>query len=344
MSDPALPVLDIHTHLAGLGHGGTGCFIAERKFHSLLYKLMRWKLDIYDAHKHERLDQAYLERLDKDLAEAAERKLLHGAVVFAHERVYAEDGSPAATGQELYVPNEYAFAVCERTELRGRMLPACSIHPYRKDAADELERWIERGAVALKWLPNSQAMDPRDKRCVPLYDLLVKHGLPLISHTGGEHTVSVIRPELGDPAMLRPALDRGVTVVMAHCGTRSGIFDGNWTREFIQLAREYPNCYGDTSAFTTPGRSRWLRYFLREEGVLPKLIHGSDYPVPPNALWSLRKLGFSQARAINTIWSFLARDVAIKRAWGYPDPVFTNAAKVLGRKALERWQVSPQKI
>jgi hypothetical protein len=41
MPDASLPVIDVHTHLAGLGHGGSGCFIAERKFHSLLYKVMR---------------------------------------------------------------------------------------------------------------------------------------------------------------------------------------------------------------------------------------------------------------------------------------------------------------
>ncbi|MCZ7647505.1 MAG: amidohydrolase family protein [Planctomycetota bacterium] len=337
---PARPVIDIHTHLAGLGHGGSGCFIDERKFHTLLYKLMRWKLGIYHAHKEGRLDQAYLERLDTDVGQAAERRALDAAVVFAHDRVYLENGEPAQRGQELYVPNEYAFGVCERAARRGRFLPAASVHPYRKDALDETARWLERGAAALKWLPNSQGMDPRDPRCVPIFDLLAKSGVPLIAHTGGEHTVSVIRPDLGDPEVLRPALERGVTVVMAHCGTASGIFDGNWIDTFCRLAREYPHCYGDTSAFTTPGRTRWLARFLKEEGVLEKLVHGSDYPVPPNAWWSVRRLGIPKVEALNAIWSFLERDVAIKKAWGYPDEVFTRAASVLGTRALERWGVT----
>jgi predicted TIM-barrel fold metal-dependent hydrolase len=217
------------------------------------------------------------------------------------------------------------------------------VHPYRKDALEETHRWIERGAVALKWLPNSQDMDPRDPRCQKIFDLLAARRVPLIAHTGGEHTVSVIRPDLGDPATLRPALERGVTVIMAHCGTQSGFFDQNWMPTFCELARHYPNCFGDTSAFNTPGRVRWMARFLREEGVVEKLVHGSDYPVPPTAWFSLFALGWDKVRELETIWSFLARDVEIKRARGFPDAVFTNTARVLGTGSLERWNVLPHK-
>jgi len=37
--------------------------------------------------------------------------------------------------------------------------------------------------------------------------------IPLIAHTSGEHTVSLIRPEFGDPMRLEPALDRGVKLI-----------------------------------------------------------------------------------------------------------------------------------
>jgi predicted TIM-barrel fold metal-dependent hydrolase len=332
-----LPVIDIHTHLAGLGQGGTDCFIAPHKFHSLLYKMMRWKLGIYNAHKQEGLDPAYLERLQRDVTAAAEHKSLHAAVIFAHDRIYTESGELHPTAQELYVPNEYAFRCAE--SLPGRFLPATSVHPYRKGALEEIEKWIERGAVALKWLPNSQCMDPRDARCFPIYDLLVRKNIPMIVHTGGEHTVTVLRKDLGDPDILRPALDRGVNVVMAHCGTKSGIFDTQWMPQFSELARKYPNCWGDTSAFCTPGRARWIAPMLRESGVLEKLVHGSDYPVPPDAFSSLIHLGWPKTMELIDVWSFLERDVKIKRARGFPDVVFTNTARVLGAKALQRWNV-----
>lgn len=337
MDHAHLPVLDVHTHLAGIGQGDTGCFIAPKKFDALLYKLMRWKMGIYDAHKHGRLDKAYRERLERDMASAAEHGALSAAVVFAHERIYEDSGEVSAKGQEFYVPNEYLFQCCERA--KGRFVPAMSVHPYRKDALDECHKWIERGAGALKWLPNSQNMDPRDKRCIPIFDLLASKKIPLISHTGGEHTVTIIRPELGNPEMLRPALDRGVNVIMAHCGTASGIFDTHWMPVFCDLARKYPNCFGDTSAFNTPGRARWNARILREEGVVEKLVHGSDYPVPPTAWWVFFQLGWNKTREIQRIWAFLERDVRIKQALGFPEVVFTNAARLLAPGSLQRWSV-----
>jgi predicted TIM-barrel fold metal-dependent hydrolase len=292
-------------------------------------------LGIYGAHRDERLDQAYLERLQRDVNIAADNGALSGAVIFPHERIYADNGELMERGQELYVPNDYTFKCAE--ESGGRMMPAASVHPYRRDALDEVAKWIDRGAVALKWLPNSQNMDPEDSRCVPIYELLVSKKVPLIVHTGGEHVVRVIRPELGDPKKLRPALDRGVNVIMAHCGTKSGLFDTHWMPDFCDLARRYPNCWGDTSAFCTPGRTRWIAPMLREEGVVEKLIHGSDYPVPPGAYENLLELGLSRTRALAKIWSFLERDVRIKQARGFPEVVFTNAARVLAPGSVRRW-------
>ena len=54
MPDGSLPVIDMHTHLAGLGHGGTGCFIAPRKFRSLLFSLLRWRLGLRGAERRGR--------------------------------------------------------------------------------------------------------------------------------------------------------------------------------------------------------------------------------------------------------------------------------------------------
>ncbi|MCY3017930.1 MAG: amidohydrolase family protein [Planctomycetota bacterium] len=335
----AAVVVDIHTHLAGVGHGGTNCFIAPAKFNSLFFRLMCWQLGITAADHARRLDQAYLERLDWAITTAAANGALAAVVVFAHDRIYTEAGEPQATGQELFVPNEYVFACAERDAMRGKYMPALSVHPYRRDALDETARWIERGAVAMKWLPNSQGMDPRDKRCVPVFDLLAAKKVPLIVHTAGEHTVNVTRPELGNPEVMLPALDRGVTVVMAHSGTKSGLFDNSFLPQFCALARKYPNCWGDTSAFCTPGRTRWIARFLREEGVVEKLLHGSDYPVPPTAWFALGTLGWKKARELNRIPSLLERDVRVKRALGLPDSVFTSAAKVLAPGSLQRWGV-----
>jgi hypothetical protein len=142
-----LPIIDVHTHLAGLGHGGTGCFISERKFHSLLYKMMRRKLGIYDAHRDGRLDQAYLERLEKDVRAGIDRRALSACVVFAHDRIYDDSGELRSRGQELYVPNDYAFAVCERGDLRGLFCRRRRCTPIAR------MRWKKRtdGSSAAQW-------------------------------------------------------------------------------------------------------------------------------------------------------------------------------------------------
>jgi predicted TIM-barrel fold metal-dependent hydrolase len=337
-----LPVIDAHIHLAGLGHGGTGCSVSSRKFNSVMFRMMRWMLGIYNAHKTGRLDQEYLEILDREVSSAVANGALDAVVIYAHDHIYSENGEVQTS--ELYVPNDYVFACAERESMRGRYLPAMSVHPYRRDALDETERCIERGAVAMKWLPNSQGMDPCDRRCTAIFELLAARKMPLIVHTGGEHTVTVIRPELGNPEMLRPALDLGVTVIMAHSGTRSGIFDDHWIDEFCALARKYPNCWGDTAAFCTPGRTRWIPKLLREQDVVEKLIHGSDYPVPVTAWFALKELGCVKVRELNRIPGILERDIRIKRALGLPDAVFTNVSRVLGAEKLRRWFVCGENL
>ena len=64
------------------------------------------------------------------------------------------------------------------------------------------------------------------------------------------------------------------------------------------------------------------------------LIHGSDYPVPPSAWSALHHLGWSRTRKLSRIWSYLERDVRIKRELGFPDSVFQNAGRVLRLKPL----------
>ena len=335
---PILPVIDIHVHLAGIGDGGTGCWMSPAKYNSLVFRLLRGSLGLSGVGQTGNVDRIYLERLEQDLSAAAERGVVDGAVLFPHERIYLDDGT-LAPDQEMYIPNEYALA-CARARLEspqpGRFLPAMSVHPYRPAAAEEVARLIEAGAAAMKWLPSSQNIDGRDKRCRPIYDLLAKHRLPLIAHSGSEHTVHVTRRDLGDPDALLPAMDAGVTVILAHCATASLPWERDFSRRFIELARRYPNCYGDTSALCAPGRSRYLRRFL-DAGIADKLVHGSDYPVPPIAWLSLLRLGWRQTRQRAAIASHLHRDVAIKQALGTPEVVFTNAARLIPREILQRW-------
>ena len=97
-------------------------------------------------------------------------------------------------------------------------LPTISVHPYRSDALEELERGAARGATMVKWLPNSMGIDPSDPLCDAYYDKMRELGLILLSHGGEEKAVDAAEDQrLGNPLLLRRALDRGVRVIVAHC-------------------------------------------------------------------------------------------------------------------------------
>src|SRR5690606_1283084 len=178
------------------------------------------------------------------------------AVILAFDAVHDRDGRRDEPNTHLYVTNDYVIELCRR---HRNMLFGASVHPYRKDAVAELERCIAAGAVLLKWLPPTQGMDPADERCIPFYEALAHHRLPLLCHTGGELSLPRVDKRLEDPARLEPALKRGVTVIMAHCGTRSSPLGADYLPTFMRMAQEYENCWGDTSAMTLPARAYGLR-------------------------------------------------------------------------------------
>jgi len=81
--------------------------------------------------------------------------------------------------------------------------------------------------------------------------------------------------------LLTEALKRGVTVIAAHCGTRSAMFETDYVDVFARMAKEHENLYGDTSALNLPTRSQAYNTILGDREVMAKVIHGSDWPVIP---------------------------------------------------------------
>ena len=147
---------------------------------------------------------------------------MSAALLLAQDEVYFPDGKKMTGFGSFYVPNEYVFKVAHA---HPEFLPACSIHPARPDALDELERCLEAGATAMKCLPNCHNIDCNDPRYRRFWQRMADAGLPLLAHTGGEHTVPVIEPKYADPRVLRLPLECGVNMIAAHCATKSGLSD-----------------------------------------------------------------------------------------------------------------------
>src|SRR5205085_3477168 len=198
-------------------------------------------------------------------------------------------------------------------------LPAVSIHPARADALDELERCLEAGAVMLKLLPNCQNVDCNDARYKKFWERMASAKLPLLAHTGGEHTVPVYEKKFSHPHVLRQPLDCGVTVIAAHCATKSGLTDSDYFHVFAEMLAHHPNLYGDTSAFNVPIRGRHIRQCLGEP-LASRLVHGSDFPVPVYGHWAWMQqfVSWKKFRQCERMNNVLEKDYQLKCAMNFP--------------------------
>ncbi|NBO09794.1 MAG: hypothetical protein EBV30_10765, partial [Actinobacteria bacterium] len=67
------------------------------------------------------------------------------------------DGTINNAKSEFYVSNDYMFKFYEKYP--NLFVPVISVHPYRRDAVKELEKWAKKGVKWIKWLPNAQGID-----------------------------------------------------------------------------------------------------------------------------------------------------------------------------------------
>ena len=265
---------DLHVHLAATG--AHGARISPRFRRSLSFRFLARSLELPSG-SDVALNEAYADGL---LAAAETARESDRFVVLALDRPYSEVGLPLEP--DLHVPDTVVAALCARSK---KLLLGASVHPYRADALEALDDAKAQGAVLIKWLPNSQAIDPASRLCLPFFKRLRELGLPLLCHTGDEHTIPVRGQNLGDPRRLEPALDAGVTVIAAHAGTRGGFGPQLYLGSMVDLCNRQPGLFLECSGCCTPGRYGALRDLLRIPGLRERWVFGSDYPVP--IVWPL---------------------------------------------------------
>jgi len=320
--DPAKPI-DMHVHVVGNGSGGTGCWLRVTGWHRPLAALMLRQVGLPGSAMSGNLDELLVARL----LEMMRGSSLGAAVILAQDDVHDENGRVMSGVGSFYVPNDYVLTLAKR---HREFLPAVSIHPARPDAVEELDRCLAAGAVMMKCLPNCQNINCSDRRLTKFWERMADAKIPLLAHTGGEHTLPVVRPEFADPRKLILPLEIGVTVIAAHCGTKSGLIDGEYFHVFAEMTRRFSNLYGDTSAFNVPLRGRHVRKCLAAP-LVSRMVHGSDFPVPVNGLWAWMR-GFVSWKAYRQAQrnpNILERDYQLKMAMGFPSETFTRISKLL---------------
>jgi len=315
--------IDAHVHMVGNGLDGSGGWLRLTGWHRWLAGFMVRQLGIPVTALEGDLEGIYAQHLVKLVRESS----MDAVVLLAHERVHDPDGTPRADLGSMFVPNN---VVLELGKEFPEFLPGVSIHPARRDALDELERCLEGGAVLMKCLPNCQNINCADRRFTKFWERMAEAKLPLLAHTGGEHTLPVVRPEFSDPRVLTLPLEIGVTVIAAHSGTKSGLTDPEYFHVFAEMTLRFPNLYGDTSAFNVPLRGRHTRECLREP-LASRLVHGSDFPVPVYGHWSWLSgfVGWQAFRRAERNPNILERDYQLKVAAGFAPEHFTRIGKLL---------------
>jgi len=331
-------LVDHHVHIAGLGVDGTNTFVNPKMrtwrhpFHRLKLKVYMSSAGVSDEDKADPQAAARLESLVQSIKGHGKHRLL------AFDKNYRRDGSVNLEKTEFYVPNEYVFELVDRyPEL---FIPNISVNPYRPDAVAELEKWARRGARVVKWLPNAMGIDPSNAKCDPFYDKMKEFDLILLSHGGEEKAVEAEEDQkLGNPLLLRRALDHGVKVIVAHCaglGTNEDL--DNQDRKvvdnfdlFLRLMDEkrYEGLvFGEISAMTQFNRAgKPLRTMLARADLHERLVNGSDYPLPAvNILIRTGQLvkhgyiGRSEADSLKEIYDYnpLLFDFVLKRTLRLP--------------------------
>ena len=335
--DPAR-LVDHHTHVAGIGTSPTGAFINPKMrtwrypFHHLKFKVYLSAAGVADV---EHADTELIKRLVnlvKHISNHGKHRLL------AFDKNYSRDGSPNLEKTEFYVPNEYVFALAEQHP--DLFVPNISVNPYRPDAIAELEKWALRGARVVKWLPNAMGINPADPKCDPFYQKMKELDLILLSHGGEEKAVEADEDQkLGNPLLLRRALDHGVKVIVAHCaglGENEDLDrpDKKSTHNFdlfmrLMNEKRYEELvFGEISAMTQFNRiGKPLTTILERADLHERLVNGSDYPLPAiNVLIRTKPLvkgGYierDERESLNEIYDYnpLLFDFVLKRTLRLP--------------------------
>jgi predicted TIM-barrel fold metal-dependent hydrolase len=316
--------LDIHVHVVGVGTGGSGCWMHPQTRRSIPARAGLWsyRLSLDDPE----LDQRYVHYL---LARVRSAGFLRHVVVLAKDWHHTDAGLAVPEHSPYFVPNDY---VARLAGAAPELLFGASIHPYRPAALGAPARPAAAGAVLVKWLPNTQNIDPRDRRARAFCRRLAELGMPLVTHTGDEHATFATRQELGDPALLAPLLEDGATVIAAHSASAGATGDESNFERLVAMFSRWPNLYADTSALTLVTRWRTLLDLARRPELHARLVHGSDFPLPPAAMMFFGRIGLADWWRAWRRENPFRRDFEIKRALGLPAEVFTRGYQLLAAR------------
>ncbi len=201
------------------------------------------------------IDMNYDGRLDTMLADADKAGITHSLIF-----------SVATKPSQTHSINEFiARTVALNPE---RFTGLGTLHPDSEDLEGDVEHLISLDLRGVKLHPDIQGFKVDDYRCLKIYELCEKKGLPVLFHTGDT------RYDYSNPNRIKPILEiyKNLTVIGAHLGGYS-----MWEDATNELAGE-PNFYVDCSSSMAFLPSEKVTELIRRYGA-DKVIYGTDYPM-----------------------------------------------------------------
>ncbi|MDI1298881.1 amidohydrolase family protein [Methylotenera sp.] len=283
----ASQVWDCHAHIIGAGDSGSGAWF-NPNMESWMHPILKVQKNFYmngGCIVEHNEDASFVTRMTQL---AGEMPSGYKTMLFAFDWFRDEQGVADSKSSIFHVPNEYAAKIANQYPQYFEWV--ASIHPYRPDAIDALEKAHSEGARAIKWLPTGMNIDPASSKCAKFYQKLHDLDMPIISHTGRESAVKVGNQAFGNPLKMRKALDSGVRVVLAHCasdGYDEDLDHQNVTVKSFDLFTRmmdtpaYQNLvFGEISAITLFNHAWVIKPLLARTDWHSRLLNGTDYPLP----------------------------------------------------------------
>jgi predicted TIM-barrel fold metal-dependent hydrolase len=320
-------IVDMHCHIAGLGAGGSGCFVSPALRNNWRFKVYLRSFGVSQKEIAQQGDALIGDRISQSLAQS---KFVSRAVLLALDGVVDAEGNLDTNRTEVFVPNEFVAAVAAR---HTNLLFGASVNPYRRDALERLEWAKAHGAVLVKWIPPIMDIDPADRRLIPFYKKMAELKLPLLSHTGKEGSFSRATEELGDPDKLRLPLSLGVTVVAAHIASAEKYQGERGPDRLARMMGQFTNLYADISALTQINRPGSLKEALTQPEFSGRLVYGTDYPLINTLMvspWYSFHLSLRQKFVIWRTSNPWDRDVMMKHDLGVSTETFARPARMFG--------------
>ncbi|MGD8909472.1 MAG: amidohydrolase family protein [Chromatiales bacterium] len=282
--------------------------------------------------------ETYVASMAKSIGEST---YVEKACLFGVDSRLNEQGQEVHRDKTICAMTEDVLTVAQR--YADAFIPFLSVNPRRLNALDLLDEYVERGCRGAKFLQNYWAIDLNDERFIPYYEKLVSHDLPLIVHVGSEYTINSDARYEGTEILDLP-LKCGVTVIAAHMGLGRVIhklrpwrnlsrqpryFDSDYF-QLLEMLERHDNLYADISAILVPFRARALRHLAEQKQVHPKILFGSDFPVPYTIRINSYDLTATKRKEISRVSNPFDRYVAAILEYFPADSViYTNHRKVI---------------